>query len=154
MSNYQKHLDREWKAMGWPTEEGEDEDDSQVWVYQHLKKLLEAFAGEGHSGTSAPYTVSLFRKLALFEPIGPLTGADHEWNDISEYGGDTKWQNNRCSYVFKNADGVAYDIQGKVFENADGSRWTSVESRVEIEFPYVPKTEVIKVGADPESVSG
>ena len=146
MNNYQKHLDREWKAMGWPTKEGEDEDDSQVWIYQHLKKLLEAFSDEGHSGSSAPYTVSLFRRLALFEPLGPLTGEDHEWNDISEYGGDTKWQNNRCSHVFKDADGAAYDSNGRVFLEPNGAAFTNSESRVSVTFPYTPIRKVVKPG--------
>ena len=112
MSNYLDHLDREWEAMGWPKE---DDDDPQVWIYRHLRKLLNAFDGEGHSGTSAPYTINLFRKLASFEPIGPLTGADSEWNEV----GDSLYQNNRCGHVFKE-DGQAYDSQGKVFREPDG----------------------------------
>jgi len=67
MSNLIKHLDREWKAMGWPTE---GDDDPQVWLYRHMRKLLKVFDEEGHSGTSAPYAVTLFRKLAMFEPDG------------------------------------------------------------------------------------
>ena len=142
MNNYQKHLDREWKAMGWPTKAGEDLDDSQVWIYQHLKKLLEVFSDEGHSGTSAPYTISLFRGLALFEPLGPLTGEDHEWNEV---GGGT-FQNNRCSHVFKDADGTAYDSNGKVFLEPNGAAFTNSESRVNITFPYTPRRKTVKPG--------
>ena len=137
MSKYLEHLDREWAAMGWSTT---DEDDPQVWIYNHLKKLLEAFSDEGHSGSSAPYTVSLFRKLAMFEPIGPLTGDDSEWMEVSE----GMLQNRRCSHVFKE-NGEAYDIDGKVFEEPDGSRFTSRDSRVSVTFPYTPATEIVKV---------
>ena len=136
MSNYLEHLDREWSAMGWPTEG----DDPQAWIYQHLRKLLEAFSGEGHSGSSAPYTVDLFSKLALFEPLGPLTGEDGEWNEVAE----DKFQNNRCSHVFKE-NGEAYDSTGRVFEEPNGCRYTSRESRTPVTFPYTPSTSVVKV---------
>ena len=137
MSNYLEHLDREWAAMGWPTKGG---DDPQVWIYDHLKKLLEAFADEGHSGSSAPYTIGLFKKLALFEPIGPLTGDESEWMEIS----NGMFQNLRCSHVFKE-NGEAYDINGKVFEEPSGSRYTGRGSRVSVTFPYTPTTEIVKV---------
>ena len=137
MSNYLKHLDQEWAAMGWPTS---GDDDPQVWIYDHLKKLLTAFDGEGHFGTSAPYTISLFSKLALFQLIGPLTGDDSEWAEVSE----DMFQNRRCSHVFKE-NGEAYDIDGKVFEEPDGSRFTSRDCRVPVIFPYTPTTEIVKV---------
>lgn len=143
MSNYQDHLDREWAAMGWPTE-GED---AQAWIYQHLKVLLDAFAGEGHSGTSAPYTINLFSKLAKFEPLGPLTGGADEWTEIAEEDGKPLYQNKRCSHVFR-CGGQAHDIQGKVFEDPDGSRFTSRDSRVAVVFPYTPVTEIVKVSSD------
>lgn len=136
MSNYIKHLDREWTAKGWPT----TGNDPQVWIYEHLKKLLEAFSGEGHSGTSAPYTIDLFKKLAMFEPLGPLTGDDNEWMEVSE----GTLQNLRCSHVFKE-NGEAYDIQGIMFEEKDGARFTSSDSRVPVTFPYTPTTEIVKV---------
>ncbi len=142
MSNYLEHLDREWAAMGWPTS---GEDAPQVWIYEHLKKLLTAFDGEGHSGTSAPYTIELFKKLAMFEPLGPLTGEDSEWIEVNK----TTFQNCRCSNVFKE-NGQAYDIEGKVFEEPDGSRFTSLDSRVPVTFPYTPTTEIVKVEPQPE----
>ncbi len=145
MSNYLEHLDREWTAMGWPTS---GENDPQVWIYDHLKKLLEAFDGEGHSGTSAPYTVGLFKKLALFEPLGPLTGDDSEWMEVSK----GMLQNRRCSHVFKE-NGEAYDIDGKVFEEPDGSCFTSRDSRVPVTFPYTPTTEIVKVNTTGSELS-
>ena len=138
MSNYVKHLDREWDAMGWPKKG----DDPQAWIYQNLRELLEAFSKGGHSGSSAPYTVSLFRKVALFEPIGPLTGNPEEWNEVRP----GVFQNTRCSHVFKDAsveDGNAYDNEGKVFVGPSGTTYTSRDSRVFIKFPYTPKTEYV-----------
>lgn len=141
MGNYHDHLDREWAAMGWPTE---GDDDPQVWIYRHLRKLLNVFDGEGHSGSSAPYTVGLFRKLALFEPIGPLTGKDEEWG--KSFGEDGTQQNRRCSHVFRK-DGEAYDNDGRIFREPDGTTFTSGDSRVPVTFPYTPTTEYVDVPA-------
>ena len=143
MSNYIAHLDREWAAKGWPTK---GDDDPQVWMYRCLRALLETFGGERHSGSSAPYAVGLFKKLALFEPLGPLTGADEEWVEVAQEDGKPLYQNLRCSHVFKVGED-AHDNDGRVFEEPDGSRFTSSDSRVPVTFPYTPTTEIVKVEA-------
>lgn len=139
---------REFRAAGWMNENGEFNDEMQESICNHLLKLLEAFHGEGHSGSSASYTVDLFKKLALFEPVVPLTGEDWEWNEV----GTGVFQNNRCSRVFKQHDrfnGQPYDLDGIIFyeyyTNEDGeqrkSYFTSYKSMVPITFPYTPKSE-------------
>lgn len=138
MSNYESHAKREFRAAGWTDENGEFSDEMQELICKHVLKLLEVFADEGHSGSSAPYAVRLFEKLAMFEPIVPLSGDDAEWNDV----GDGLYQNNRCSHVFKE-NGVAYDSTGRVFRDPDGGSYTSKDSRVNVTFPYVPKTEYV-----------
>ena len=138
----------EFRAAGWVDDKGEYCDEMQGMICDHVLKLLDVFADEGHSGSSAPYAVNLFKTLAMFEPIVPLTGEDWEWT-LLDYGVDPKWQNKRCSRVFKDADGRAYDIDGIVFydwfedENHERhkSHFTSKESRVYVTFPYTPKTE-------------
>jgi len=104
------------------------------------------FSLYGHSGGSAAVSIAWLRKLLNYEPLGPLTGEDSEWNDVSEYHepGTSMWQNNRCSHVFKGPDG-AYDINGKVFVEPDGSSFTSTDSNVPITFPYTPTTEYVQV---------
>ena len=139
MTEYHEHLDREWDILGWP----KDGDDPQAWIYQHLCELLHAFAGKGHSGTSAPYTLDLFQKAAHFKPLSPLTGAPEEWVEV----GSGVFQNRRCSHVFKE-DGRAYDSEGRVFRAPDGECYTSFESRVPIEFPYTPERTYVDVDAD------
>lgn len=104
-----------------------------------VMKMVEQFADEGHSGFSAGMAVSIFGKLAKYEPITPLTGADDEWNEI----GNGMWQSRRSPRVFKDANG-AYDIDGRVFQDPDGSCWTNSDSRVYITFPYTPTTEIVK----------
>lgn len=148
MNNYQKHAMTEFRAAGWTDESGKFNDEMQEMICNHVMKLLEVFADEGHSGFSAPYAINLFSKLAKFEPIGPLTGEDWEWVNVSEQSGYTLWQNKRCSHVFKDENG-AYDIDGIVFydNRVDESGitykvyFTSRESRVPVTFPYTPTTE-------------
>lgn len=104
--------------------------------------MVKTFSDEGHSGMSAGLAISIFEKVARFEPLTPLTGSDDEWMEI----GDGKFQNIRCSHVFKD-NGQAYDIDGKVFQEPSGTSYTSGDSRVPVTFPYTPKTEYVDVPA-------
>ena len=149
MSNYRKHAELEFRAAEWVDENGKFNDGMQEMICKHVLKLLEVFDGEGHSGTSAPYTINLFKQLASFEPVVPLTGEDWEWTDVGEQHGHPLWQNKRCSHVFKDVNG-AYDIDGIVFydwytSEDTGEKYkayfTSRESRVPVTFPYTPSTE-------------
>lgn len=151
MSNYEKHAQMEFRAAGWTDENGNFKDEMQEAICAHVLKLLEVFDDEGHSGSSAPYAINLFSKLAKFEPVAPLTGEDWEWSDVSEYGGRDDgplWQNKRCGHVFKDNNG-AYDSNGIVwydwYTNEEGEKHKSYfsgrGSRVPVTFPYVPKTE-------------
>jgi hypothetical protein len=132
-SNYVKHATREFTATG-----DTESDGPNRWMRDHLQNLLAVFANEGHSGSSAPWAVATFKKLALFEPLGPLTGADSEWVEFAE----GKFQNNRCSHVFKE-NGEAYDSEGRIFQDPDGCCYQNFESRVPVTFPYTPKREYV-----------
>jgi len=138
-SNTIKHARRELIALGYDL--NQKEEDPNKWIVENIFELLRVFNKQGHSGSSAPYCASMFKKLALFEPLCPLTGDDSEWNEV---GNDT-WQNIRCSHVFKGVDGKAYDIDGKIFRELDGCQYTSADSRVFITFPYIPKSEYVDV---------
>lgn len=107
-------------------------------------KMIRDFAEEGHSGMSASIAVGLFRKLANWEPLTPLTGDDDEWTEVH----DGMFQNKRCSRVFKGRDGRAYDIDARVFRDPDGVTYTSRDSRVYVTFPYTPSTEIVDVPAE------
>lgn len=160
MSNYEKHAWLEFQAAGWLDENGKFKDEMQEMICNHVIKLLDVFAEEGHSGSSAPYAINMFEKLAKFEPIAPLTGEDWEWTEVS----DGIFQNKRCSHVFKQADrfdGQPYDIDAVVFwewaerdllpdeeEYPGRSRYkayyTSRDSMQPITFPYTPKQEYVE----------
>jgi hypothetical protein len=148
MSNYEKHAMTEFRAAGWTDEHGKFKDEMQEAICKHVLELLDVFHGEGHSGTSAPYTIDLFKQLASFEPIAPLTGEDWEWHDTGH-----NFQNIRASHVFKDyGEGQqAYDINGYVFwewlPREDGTHYKSYytcrESKVYVNFPYTPKSEYV-----------
>ena len=152
MNNYEKHAWIEFRAAGWIDENNKFNDEMQELICKHVLKLLEVFDEEGHSGSSAPYAINLFEKLAKFEPVAPLTGEDWEWANVSEYGGRNNgilYQNKRCGHVFKDDDG-AYDMDGVIFwewftDKETGEKFKSYftgrESRVPVTFPYTPKRE-------------
>ena len=141
MSNLKDHALMEFRAAGWLNDTGYI-DEMQGMICDHVLKLLEVFSDEGHSGSSAPYAINVFTRLAKFEPLVPLTGEDWEWNDT----GHGVLQNKRASHVFKNADGSCYDIDGKVFWEwampyEEGGKpyksyYTGRDSRVPVTFPY------------------
>lgn len=147
MSNLKQHAIAEFKAAGWLDDTGTYVDEMQGALCEHVLNLLQVFADEGHSGSTAPYTVNVFKKLAMFEPLVPLSGEDWEWTEVS----DGVFQNKRCSRVFKQADrfnGQAYDLDGRVFREPNGSCYTGKDSMVPITFPYTPKTEYVDVEGD------
>ena len=134
MSNLLNHAKRELELAGaGDTLYGE-------MLPEAVLELLKVFADQGHSGMSASVVRQLFNKLSDFEPLTPLTGEDDEWNEI----GENYFQNNRCSHVFKE-NGRAYDSRGKIFRDPTGATYTSINSRVNIEFPYIPTTEYVDV---------
>ena len=129
MSNLVEHAKKEFKVLGW---DSLPEDNMQTWVVENLIELLEVFSNQGHSGSSAPYVINLFKRLANFDPIAPLTNEEDDWNDTG-FG----LQHKRCSEVFKDEDGKVYWGFGRVFTDGKGGTWVGKGSRVEIKkFPW------------------
>ena len=137
MSNLVDYAKDELKRIGM-IDSGEACND---WATKAILDLIELFASQGHSGFTAPYVVKAFSRLAMFKPISPLTGKDDEWDDID----DGFFQNKRYASVFKDKDGTAYNIKGKVFTD-DGELWyINRDSSENVTFPY-------KVPNEPEHV--
>ena len=163
MSNYESHAWREFRAAGWVDENNKFNDEMQEAICTNVLTMLEIFADEGHSGSSAPYAINLFEKIASYKPLSPLTGENWEWHDVSDYGGRDDgpvFQNKRSGNVFKDDTG-AYDIQGIVWydwytDEETGekrkSHFTNYKSRVAVTFPYTPKTEYKEWVEDEKSV--
>lgn len=137
MSNLELHAKAELERAGL----FDKDSDYGGMLGDAVMKMVKVFADEGHSGYSAKMAINLFERVASFEPITPLTGADDEWMEV----GEGMFQNVRCSHVFKGPDGQAYDIDGKVFREPSGSCYTNGESRVPLTFPCTPKTEYVDV---------
>lgn len=134
--SYIEHAKRELQAIGYKLDDKEE--GPNKWMVEGIFELLEVFSKQGHSGFSAPYAARTFAKLALYEPLGPLTGDDSEWVEI----GHGLYQNARCAHVFKE-NGQAYDAEGRIFRDPDGTCVTNRDSRVNITFPYTPTREYV-----------
>lgn len=141
MSAFIEHAKREFLAAGYKPIE-QEEDGPNKWMQENVLELLRVFSKQGHSGASAPYCISVFEKLAMFKPLTPLTGNDDEWNEVVD---GKLWQNNRCSHVFKEADGRAYDGEARIFREPNGACYTSKDSRAYIKFPYTPTRKYVDV---------
>ena len=153
MSNYHTHAMREFQYAGWVDEKGNFIDEMQAAICNNVLKMIEIFGEEGHSGSTAPYAINLFKKIASFEPLGPLTGADDEWvcHSDERTNGVSVYQNKRMSSVFKQSDrfdGKPYWLDGKILwewcsspDIDDGkpfkSYYTGKDSMVVIDFPWV-----------------
>lgn len=126
--SYLSHAEKEFELAGWKKE---PVDEMQGMVMDNIRELLSVLSTQGHSGSSAPYVLNLFNKLARFEIITPLTGLDDEWSEAS----DGLWQNRRDSRVFKDNTG-AWFIDGKAFsDNGGNTFYTNKQSRVFVTFP-------------------
>lgn len=130
-----------------------------------VMELIEVFAKQGHSGMSAPIIADLFKRLANYEPLQPITGKDEEWCDVRDLGDGVPWyQNKRCSALFKDGkDGKPYYIDAIVKRDQKGICWSGtawlseedyksgdrskmVGKRGYIKsFPFTPKTFYIDV---------
>lgn len=140
MSNFLSHAEAELALIGL----GPDCTDMNKSMRDHILRMINVFADEGHSGFSASYATAILEKLLRFEPVTPLTGADDEWGE--PYSSDGTQQNKRCGHVFREKNGRAYDMEGTIFYdeylNDEGvprkSYYTCRESRVYVTFPYTP----------------
>lgn len=155
MSNLVEHAKIELLKLGYkPIEDCEDDPDK--WIQENVLELLEVFSKQGHSGHSAPYVISLFNKLANFEPVAPIMCTDDEWTDVGKFGNDDTFQNKRCSAVFKQGvDGKPYYLDAIVWKNQKGNTYTGnncinskhekIKSSQLIKIPFTPKTFYIDV---------
>ncbi len=162
----------ELELAGWFDEDGFYGSDMGTAVLE----LVEKFSAQDHSGTSAFICLDLFKKVANYEPLGPLTGNDDEWEDISDRffvakvlmkekkkksqvaheivdqvnrdpgPSGKRYQNKRCARVFKDEDGRPYDSAGILWRNNQGVIFRNKESRVYITFPYMPTQEIREIG--------
>lgn len=125
-------------------------DGPKKWLYYNILELIEVFAKQGHSKTSAEECAKMFYNLVNYDLLSPLTGEDWEWDDMSLETGFAFYQNKRCDHVFK-INGHAFDASSKVFwrfeDDENGNPIKSyfchnVYSLGVVKFPYTPKSEL------------
>ena len=123
MSNLVNHAKLELELAGYFDKDGMYGD----LIGKAVLELVETFSDQGHSGISAGIVSSIFRRVADFKPLTPLTFKDEEWNDIGSLGGDeVSFQNKRNSAVFKSGkDGLPYYINAYTMQRGktNGSCW-------------------------------
>lgn len=143
---YKEHALREFKYAGWIKKDGSYGDEMQQIMCEEVLELLDVFSKHGHSGSSAPYAVNLFKTLASFKPIGGIKCTNDEWNDTGH-----SYQNKRLSSVFKEKkDSDPYYLEAIVWQGErSGSAFTGkvdgITSRQFIKLPFVPKTFYVDV---------
>ena len=110
-------------------------------------ELLKVFEKQNLSGAIAGTVVDLFKKLAMWEILQPLTGEDDEWNCR----GESSFQNKRLYSVFKDGkDGRPYYLYAILWKYPNGAcgagRRHGIDSTQYIKsFPFVPKTFTIDI---------
>lgn len=137
-SNLVEHARQELQCLI----ESDDEMDKQM--AKNIIRLVKVFAAEGHSGFSAQIAIGTLKKLLKFEPLGELTGEDHEWS-VVDFGDEIYAQNIRDGRVFMRKDGSCYFVEGVKFKEPDGSTYTGEGSAVEVQFPFIPEPMVLNV---------
>jgi hypothetical protein len=145
MSNLVSHAKRELELAGLFGKN----DFYDGYTGKAVLELVEVFAKQGHSGMSAPLTIKLFKELADFKPINPITGNDDEWEEV----GDNTYQNNRLSSVFKKGkEGRPYFLDAIVWREENGFAFCGtvdgITSRQYIRLPFLPKTFFINVDSE------
>jgi len=152
--SYLEHAKREFQKLGYkPIEECEDDIDK--WIQESVLELLEVFSKQGHSGSSAPFAIHYFEKLANHEPLAPIMCTEDEWNSCADVGDHELFQNNRCSAVFKcGINGNPYYIDAIVWRSENGFSFTGsvfnsknekIYSKQDIKLPFTPKTFYVDV---------
>jgi hypothetical protein len=104
MSNLVAHAQHELSVAGLLDKDS----DYDGMLGEAALELVTAFSKQGHSGFSAALTVELFRKLASYEALTPLTNNPDEW----VYVADDLWQNKRQSDCFSTDGGKTYKQNG------------------------------------------
>lgn len=131
MSNFVKFAEEELNRIGG------QEDGMQRLMNKCVLDIVKMFDEQGHSGFSAGYAIAQIRRLLNWKPLTSLTGEEDEWN------GD---QNKRYSAVFREKDGTAYNIEGKIFTDDGGETWWQGSgSRVPVIFPYTVPDSPVRV---------
>lgn len=137
------------------------EDEYTKGVINSASKAFMSLTSDGHSGMSIGFTKNILNRLIDCKPLTALTGEGDEWADdcleIDENRKYTRYQNKRCSSIFKyvhdNGEIEYEDVDRFVCEDINtGSRFHSggINKAVKhlfpkIEMPYYPPSARIVI---------
>lgn len=144
MSNLLNFAKQELELAGYTDDQ---EDGPNKWMKDNVLQLIETFSEQGHSGSSAPFCIGLFKQLANYEPINPVKGTQDEWLEI----GDGVFQNKREGALFhENKTGNRpYYLDAIVWREPNGVGYCGtvegITSRQFVKFPFRPKTFYVNV---------
>lgn len=104
-SNLVIHANREFDLLGYPQEKPEQADFDYDWeVRKAALELIQQFADQHHSGTSAHIVLHLVTQLMDYKPLSPITDDPAEWHEAM-FGG---WQSLRRPDAFSIDGGVTH----------------------------------------------
>ena len=166
MSNTKKFAERELEILSKSATDPNNRPIIEEFIPEIIA-LCDKFGHSGQSGGSAPYTAKALaqaiEKLCLQKPIGPITGIDDEWVDVSGYGdnhgkNDIKYQNSRCSTLFKSVNGRVWYLDAINWKDEKGACWSGlaylangdkINSRQFLKsFPFEPKTFYVDITSE------
>ena len=155
MSNLIDHAIKELELAGYKIRDVKEintEDDYNDACGNSALELIKVFSNQDHSGFSGGITLALFKKLANFENLTPLTDNPEEWRDCVAMGWQPeeshgRYQSLRNSSCFSDDLKTYYDIDNpndnieKVDE--DGAIYTVSKPWEEREFFKLQHVEIV-----------
>lgn len=125
--------------------------DYKGMLYNAVLELVKVFQKQGHSGMSAIMTLSIFKKVASWEPLTPITDTPESWsNNITQSG--TMFQNIRDGRIFKDKDrfnGKPYTVDGRAFSYDGGECWyTNCKSHKIVNLPCMHPEKIRYIGTE------
>ena len=113
LANLKEHFKKELDMAGL----FDKDSDYNGMIGKALMELCKTFSGQGHSGFSANWVLSLFDTLGHYKTLTPISDDPKEWNNVSEMGGQNSpamWQSTRNPALFSENGGKSYyDVDDK-----------------------------------------
>jgi hypothetical protein len=145
-SNLYQHAKKELELVGYDF--SSDEKTMDNLMRDNILDLLRVFYKQEHSELTANYIIDVFRRLARFQPLKPVTDEEEEWVEVAE----NLYQHKRLAGLFKNGEtGRSHYLDAIIFVDQDGITFTSnniegiSSSQYVKSFPFVPKTFFVNV---------
>lgn len=105
-SNLVAHAEYELKKAGF----FDKNSDYNGVIGKAVVELMKTFSKQGHSGFSAPLVLELFKKVASWDVLSPISSDIGEWTNVTEMGDSDSplWQNKRNPAYFSNDGGKTW----------------------------------------------